>query len=80
MPEAQTVSKSAIIAGRIISILAILFLVADSIMKLIKPAFVVEATIQLGYAESMIAGIGIALLVSTILYAIPRTAIPGAFW
>jgi hypothetical protein len=78
MPDAQSVSKSAIIAGRIISILAILFLLADGVMKLAKPAFVVEATVQLGYAESMIAGIGTALLISTILYAIPRTAILGA--
>jgi len=71
-------SKSAILAGRIISILAILFLLVDAVMKLVKPAFVVEATVGLGYAEYMIVGIGIALLISTILYATPRTAILGA--
>jgi hypothetical protein len=61
-----------------ISALAILFFLADGVMKLVKPAPVVEATVRLGYAESMIAGIGIALLISTILYAIPRTTILGA--
>ncbi len=71
-------SKSAILAGRIISVLVILFLLLDAVMKLVKPAFVVEETVRLGYAESMIVGIGIALLISTILYAIPRTAILGA--
>jgi hypothetical protein len=71
-------SKSATIAGRIISILATLFFLADAIMKLVKPAPVVEATVRLGYAESMIGGIGIALLISAILYAIPRTSILGA--
>jgi hypothetical protein len=45
---------------------------------LFKPAFVVEATVMLGYPESTIVGMGIALLVSTVLYVIPRTAVLGA--
>ena len=47
-------------------------------MKLFKPPAVVEATTQLGYPESSIIGIGLLLLVCTILYLIPRTAILGA--
>ena len=47
-------------------------------MKLFKPAVVVESTLQLGYPESSIVGIGIVLLASTLLYLIPRTAILGA--
>ena len=47
-------------------------------MKLFKPAPVVQATLQLGYPESVIVGIGIALLASTVLYLIPRTALLGA--
>jgi hypothetical protein len=38
-----------------------------------KPAPVVEATVRLGYPESVIQSLGIVLLVCTILYAIPRT-------
>jgi len=50
----------------------------DGGMKLFKPPFVVQATVQLGYPETAIVGIGLALLISTLLYAIPCTAIFGA--
>jgi hypothetical protein len=72
------VSKGRIWAGRIISALPALFLLFDGIMKLVKPAPVVDATVQLGYPESVILPLGIVLLVSTIPYLIPRTAILGA--
>jgi hypothetical protein len=71
-------NKSRLWAGRVLSTLAILFMVIDGVMKLLKPPFVVQATIQLGYPESTIVGIGIALLISTLLYAMPQTAIFGA--
>lgn len=71
-------NKSRLWAGRVLSTLAVLFMVMDGVMKLFKPAFVVQATTQLGYPESTIVGIGIALLASTLLYAIPQTAIFGA--
>ena len=64
--------------GRILSGLAALFLLIDGIMKLIKPAIVVETTVKLGYPESVISGLGIVLLACTILYLIPRTAVLGA--
>src|SRR5215211_8766433 len=72
------VSKSALWAGRIISVLVSLFMLIDGVMKLIKPKVVVDGTVQLGYPESVILGMGIVLLASTILYMIPRTAILGA--
>ena len=37
-----------------------------------------EGSIQLGYPESVVFGIGAILLVSTALYAIPRTSVLGA--
>lgn len=79
-PNTQTapVSKSLLWAGRIVSVLPILFLLLDGIMKLFKPAFVVEATVNLGYPENVIVPIGIVLTVCTLLYALPRTAILGA--
>ncbi|HXE62906.1 MAG TPA: DoxX family protein [Bryobacteraceae bacterium] len=70
--------KSRLWTGRVLSALAILFMALDGGMKLFKPPFVVQATIQLGYPESAIVGIGTALLISTVLYAMPRTAIFGA--
>ena len=65
-------------AGRIISGLPALFLLVDGAMKLIKPAPVVEATVRLGYPESTIVPIGVVLIVCTIIYLIPRTAVLGA--
>lgn len=71
-------NKGMIWAGRIITVLAALFFLMDAVMKFIKPPIVVESTLKLGYPESTIVGIGAALLVSTVLYIIPRTAILGA--
>ena len=65
-------------AGRIMSGLPALFLLVDGGMKLFKPPVVVEATVQLGYPESVIVGLGLVLLASTLLYLVPRTAILGA--
>lgn len=65
-------------AGYLVGILPALFLLLDAAMKLIKPAPVVEATLELGYPESSIFGIGAVLLISTILYSIPRTTVLGA--
>ena len=64
--------------GRILSFVPGLFLVADAAMKLAKPAFVVEATVKLGYPESVIVGLGVLLLVCALLYLVPRTAVLGA--
>jgi hypothetical protein len=60
------------------SALPALFLLWDAVMKLVKPAFVVEATVRLGYPESVIIGLGIVLLASTVFYLIPQTAVLGA--
>ena len=72
------VSKKMVWAGRIVSALPALFLLVDGGMKLIKPAVVVDATVKLGYPETVIFPLGIVLLGCTILYLIQRTAILGA--
>jgi len=77
-PQTNAVSKKALWTGRIISALPVLFLLVDGIMKLIKPPVVVEATVKLGYPESVIVPLGIVLVASTVLYLIPRTSILGA--
>lgn len=71
-------NKGSLWAGRISSALPALFLLLDGIMKLVKPVFVVEATVQLGYREGVIVGLGVVLIACTILYLIPRTAVLGA--
>jgi len=74
----SAISKGQLWAGRIMSALASLFCFFDGAMKLFKPPVVVQATIQLGYPESAIVGIGATLLVCTLLYIVPRTSIFGA--
>jgi hypothetical protein len=76
--QTTTVSKKTLWAGRIVSALPILFLLMDSVMKLLKPAFVVDGTVKLGYQESTIVPLGIVLLTCVILYAIPQTSVLGA--
>jgi hypothetical protein len=65
-------------SGRVMSAIPALFLLMDGVMKLVKPAVVVETTVQLGYPESVILGLGIVLLVCTGLYLVPRTSVLGA--
>jgi len=79
MPSTESsISNQRRWAGRIMSGLPALFLLMDGSMKLYKPRAVVEATVQMGYPESAIVGLGAALLLSTLLYLLPRTAILGA--
>ena len=65
-------------AGRVASALVVAFLLFDGGIKaaMLEPA--VEGSVQLGYPEATVFGIGLALIVSTALYAVPRTAFIGA--
>ena len=74
----RSTSRACLWAGRIMSGLPALFLLVDGVMKLFKPPIVVQATVELGYPESVIVGLGVTLLTSTLLYLIPRTSILGA--
>jgi hypothetical protein len=72
------VSKAMLWTGWILSGIPSLFLLVDGVMKLVKPAPVVEATVRLGYSESVIVGLGIVLLSCLAFYMIPRTSVLGA--
>jgi hypothetical protein len=76
--KTEPVPKLMLWTGYILSFLPALFLLMDGVMKLVKPEPVVEATVKLGYPESVILGLGIVLLSCTILYLIPRTSVLGA--
>ncbi len=71
-------SKKMFWTGRIISALPVLMLLFSSVMKLAKPAPVVEEFTRLGYPPGVIFGIGILELVCTVVFVIPRTAVLGA--
>lgn len=79
-PGAATAStsKKMLWAGRIISALPALLLLSSGINTTMKASFVLEGFAHLGYPADAAAGIGIALLVSALLYVVPRTAILGA--
>jgi len=74
----STPGKGQRFAGRALSGLACLFLLLDGVMKLVKPQVVVDTTLQLGYPESTITGMGVALILSTTAYLLPRTSLLGA--
>jgi hypothetical protein len=80
MPSAETTaySQKRVWTGRVLTGLSGAFLIFDGSMKLFKPPAVVQATVQMGYPESTIVGIGIVLLACTLLYLIPRASILGA--
>ena len=61
-----------------ISGLVVVFLLVDSVMKLMKAPVVIAGTADLGYPESSIVGIGILLLACTLLHLIPGTSVLGA--
>ncbi|MGD1071535.1 MAG: DoxX family protein [Bryobacteraceae bacterium] len=71
-------SRKMMLGGRILIVLTALFMLMDGVMKIVKPVQVLEANIRLGYPVSTLSGIGIALIVCTVIYLIPRTALLGA--
>jgi hypothetical protein len=74
----HSASKRGLRFGRIMAAFTVLFLLVDGVMKLIKPPPVVQATVDLGYPESRIIGLGIVLLACVVLYVIPKTSLLGA--
>src|SRR4051812_12776855 len=76
--EAKAKPGKMVWTGRIITILCILFLLVDAIMKVAMAGPSVEGSAKLGWPADLVKGIGITLLIATILYSIPRTAILGA--
>jgi DoxX-like family len=64
--------------GRILTGIVALFLLFDSVIKLLKLDIVVESFVQLGYPESVARPIGILELACLVLYLVPQTAVLGA--
>ena len=65
-------------AGRAITALPILFLLFDSVIKLLNIPPVVESFTRLGYRTSIAMAIGLLELALIAIYLFPRTAIVGA--
>jgi hypothetical protein len=65
-------------AGRVMTALPVLFLLFDSVIKLIRIDPVVQSFTELGYPVDLAVGIGIVELVCLLVYLIPRTSLLGA--
>jgi len=71
-------SKAMLWTGRVITVLCILFLLFDCLTKIIPIKPIRDQCAQMGFNDTAVLSIGLALLISTILYAIPATNILGA--
>ncbi|MFZ0631011.1 MAG: DoxX family protein [Acidobacteriaceae bacterium] len=76
--SAAEVSTGRLWTGRVIAGLAALFFLLDAVMKFVRPKPVADAFVRTGWPIELSVTLGVLLLVSTILYLIPRTAILGA--
>lgn len=64
--------------GAALSVLVILFLLMDAAIKLLRLPVVLSTMSELGWPVESAAPLGALLLLSTALYAIPRSALLGA--
>ena len=78
MENKKVQTKKMSLAGTIISVVCILFLVMDGGMKAFKAKPSMDGSALLGWPLSAVQGIGILLLIFTVFYSIPRTAVLGA--
>ena len=74
----RPVGRAAQITGRVLTVLLTLFLLFDSVTKLMQLPPVVDATVQMGFPASSVPVIGGVLLVCLALYLVPRTSVLGA--
>lgn len=73
-----TSSRAQVWTGRVLSGLAIAFLLFDSVIKVAKMAPAVAGTTQLGYSGHLVFTIGVIELACLALYMMPRAAVLGA--
>jgi hypothetical protein len=73
-------SKSRILTGRVLSTVTVLFLIMDIAFKFIRPVppQVLQSMAQLGFQPGLLTGVGILLLLCTMLYVVPATSVLGA--
>src|SRR6202521_5382644 len=77
VPEAMALHRS-LWAGRIMSALIVIALVADGTIQLFAPAQIASMLHETGFAMDLFRVVGPIILACAILYAIPATAVLGA--
>jgi hypothetical protein len=76
--EAAPLSTACVWTGRVLTGLTVLFMLFDAVGKLVMPVQVVQASARLGFPMSLSPTVGVILLIATLAYAVPRTAVLGA--
>jgi hypothetical protein len=76
--QTAPVLKTRLWAGRVLSGLAVFFLLFDGIIHVMKIAPVAEAFGQLGYPVSLAVGLGILELICVAAYVTPQSSVLGA--
>ena len=76
--RSHAASRRAFWTGRVLSTLAVLFLLFDSIGKLMEVSPVVAGSTELGYPASTVFPIGVILLLCVVTYVIPSSSVLGA--
>jgi hypothetical protein len=71
-------SRRTLWTGRVLSTLAVLFLLFDSVGKLLEVEPFVAGTTELGYPASVVFTLGVILLLCVVVYVIPSTSVLGA--
>jgi DoxX-like family len=76
--QGESQSKGLLWTGRILSGLAVAFLLMDAVMKLMRIQPVLDAMPKLGWPVSLVIPLGTLLLTCVIVYVIPQTSVLGA--
>lgn len=73
----EPISSRVLWASRIMGGIAVLFMLFDTAIKLVRESHAVEGTTQLGYPDGSVQLLGIIEAVCLVLYLIPRTSVLG---
>ena len=71
-------SRPMLWTGRVMSGLAVAFLIFDSLGKLLEVQPVIDGTKQLGYSPALVFGLGVTLISCVVAYLVPWTSVLGA--
>ena len=77
-PATPTISKKRLVTSYVITSLVTLYLIFDTVLKLLKLPPAVKGTTELGYPVDSVLWIGLMELVCLVLFLLPRTSVFGA--
>ena len=76
--QAAPISKGQLWTGRVLSSVAVLFMLFDTVIHAMRPPAVVQGFAQLGFPLSIAIPLSTIEFIAIVLYVIPRTSALGA--